>query len=61
MILGDNWSCNKFFLIGLVEKCLVTFNKIEVIPSFWVNFGDFLLKVQKIAKMGTKVSCWCLQ
>ena len=53
MILDDNWSCNKLFLIGLVEKCKVTINKIEVMPSFgWIS-DEYLLKGPKIAKMGT--------
>ena len=30
MILDNKWSCNKLFLMGLIEKCKVTINKIEV-------------------------------
>ena len=44
MILDNKWSCNKLFFIDLVETFWVTFNKIEVTPSFWVNFWWFLLK-----------------
>ena len=60
MILDNNWSCNKLFLIGLVEKCSVTINKIEVIPSFWVNSSDdFLLKGQLTRDLVRSIGVTC--
>ena len=42
-----------------VEILQVTVNKIEVFHLLRLISGDFQLKVLKIAKNGTLVSCWC--
>ena len=47
----------ELFLVCKVEILQVTVNKIEVFSSFRLISDDFRLKVPKIAKKGTLVSC----
>ena len=47
----------KLFPLYKVEILQVTVNKIEVLSSFRVISIDFQLKVPKIARKGTLVSC----
>ena len=47
----------KVFLVFKVKILQVTVNEIEVLSSFTLISDGFWLKVPKIAKMGTLVSC----
>ena len=47
----------KVFPVFKVKILQVTVNEIEVLSSFRLISDDFWLKVPKIAKMGTLVSC----